>query len=268
MKKEKEIITNNSRDLLDASFRPFAEWLCELAGIQCGEYVMDLGAGAGISTDVVLRKTLPNGKVVAVDPDVDVLKGLDNRIPKEYREKVRFITESAENLEVHFQNEKFDAVISNFSFHLFNDQSIALRQICNSLKSGGKLAFSVPGALHVKEFRQVLMTVLDELNLRKTFFTSGPLIPDKNMIDGWCRADENSWETWKKEEKKIFLNCSPDEYLDHMIRRGGAKRILRRLPIQSGQSLWEAVRSKMKDTYPENCMPMTLHALAVYSKKL
>lgn len=260
-------MNNNSHDLLDAAFRPFAAWLCELANIQCGEQVMDLGAGAGISTDVVLKKTLPDGKVFAVDPDVDALKELNTRISKEDRERLRIITAGAENLEVHFQNEKFDAVISNFSFHLFNEQAIALIQVCKLLKSGGRLAFSVPGALHVKEFRQVLMTVLNELNLRESFSSRGPLVPDNNMIYGWCRSNENSWQSWSMEEKKISLRCSPDEYLDHMIKRGGAKRIISRLPVDLRQNIWEAVRTKMKDAYAEESMPMTLHALAMYSTK-
>ena len=68
------------------------------------------------------------------------------------------------------------------------------------------------------------------------------------------------------EEKRITLRCSPDDYLAHMVERGGAKRILSRLPNDLNQTIWEAIRTKLKDAYKEASMPMTLHALAMYKK--
>ena len=262
------MMNNDPYDLLDSAFRPFAEWLCERAGIHCGEQVMDLGAGKGISTDVVLKKTFPHGKVFAVDPDADALKKLEDGIAKEDRERIRTVTASAENLGVHFQRAEFDAVISNFSFHLFKEPASALGRICKLLKPGGGIAFSVPGAQHVKEFRQILMKVLSEMDLKESFTSRGPLVPDNDMIHGWCGSNEGRWRSWSMEEKKITLSCSPDDYLDHMVERGGAKRILSRLPDDLNRIIWEAIRTKLKDAYGENGMPMTLHALAMYSKKV
>lgn len=260
------MMTNNPYDMLDSAFRPFAEWLCERAGIQCGEQVMDLGAGKGTSTDVVLKKTFPHGKVFAVDPDADALKELEDSLSKEDRERIRIVTARAEDLEVHFQRAEFDAVISNFSFHLFKEQASVLNRICKLLKPGGRVAFSVPGAQHVKEFRQVLMKVLSEMDLKESFTNSGPLVPDNEMIYGWCGSNEDRWRSWSMEEKRITLRCSPDDYLAHMVERGGAKRILSRLPNDLNQTIWEAIRTKLKATYGETGMPMTLHALAMYKK--
>ena len=262
------MMNNDPYDLLDSAFRPFAEWLCELAGVHCGEQVMDLGAGKGISTDVVLKKTFPEGKVLAVDPDADALKELEDSIAKEDRERIWIVTASADDLEVYFQRAEFDAVISNFSFHLFKEQASTLGRICKLLKPGGRVAFSVPGAQHVKEFRQILMKVLSDMDLKESFMGRGPLVPDNDMIYGWCGSNEGCWHPWGMEEKKITLRCTPDDYLDHMVERGGAKRILSRLPDDLNRTIWEAIRTKLKDAYGETSMPMTLHALAMYSMKV
>ena len=106
------------------------------------------------------------------------------------------------------------------------------------------------------------------MDLRESFTNRGPLVPDNDMIYGWCGSNEGCWHPWSMEEKKITLSCSIDDYLGHMVERGGAKRILSRLPDDLNQTIWEAIRMRLKDAYGETSMPMTLHALAMYSVKV
>ena len=221
----------NVEELLTLAFRPFAEWLCDLLGVRGGERVLDVGCGRGISTSLAMEKVTPNGYVAGVDADMEAIERLKSRFPGE--ESTRFCVTQAERLVDCFGNEKFDVVISNFSFHLFADMEKALMQMLHVLTSGGRLGIVVPGPDHVTEFRKALIVILQEFDLLEEFRRCGPLVMDKERLTNLVRSLEGRIEAYRILDKKIAIEVEDaNTYMRHMEARSAKARILSRTPEQ------------------------------------
>ncbi|CAN5755466.1 class I SAM-dependent methyltransferase [soil metagenome] len=104
-------------------------WLVEALGIGGGSVVVDLGAGTGIFT----RLLVPTGaQLVAVEPLPQMRAALTAELPN-----VRVIDGTAESLPLN--DASADAIISAQSFHWF-DLSRAVPELHRALRPGGRLA--------------------------------------------------------------------------------------------------------------------------------
>lgn len=112
----------------------------DIAGIQEGEKVLDLGSGSGMDTFLAALKTGPTGFVTGIDmTDEQLQKG--QRLQKQYGfNNVSFQKGYIENLP--FNDASFDVVISNGVINLCPDKEKVFKEISRVLKPNGRLAIA------------------------------------------------------------------------------------------------------------------------------
>jgi SAM-dependent methyltransferase len=111
-----------------------------LAELQPGQWVLDLGSGAGFDALLAARKVDPGGCVIGVDMTDAMLHKARNNAAKAGLNNVKFRKGDIESLPV--GDCLFDVVVSNCVLNLCPDKDRALREIYRVLKPGGKLAVS------------------------------------------------------------------------------------------------------------------------------
>jgi ubiquinone/menaquinone biosynthesis C-methylase UbiE len=123
------------------TFRAFARWLLDGAGLRPGRYVLDVACGPGIPTLLAAPLVAPGGAVVGVD----LAPGMVELAGKKAREagiaNASFREADAEELP--FQDNTFDAVLCCHGLVHTTDRMRALGEMWRVLKKGGTLALSV-----------------------------------------------------------------------------------------------------------------------------
>lgn len=111
-----------------------------LAELKPGQWVLDLGSGAGFDALLASRKVGPTGRVVGVDMTDAMLDRARANAATAGMSNVEFRKGDIESLPV--DDGLFDVVLSNCVLNLCPDKDRSLREIYRALKPGGKLAIS------------------------------------------------------------------------------------------------------------------------------
>lgn len=123
-----------------ALFGAWAPRLAEAAGITAGERVLDVACGTGVLARNAADRVRPGGLVVGLDPNEGMLEvAARTATGVEWRKGV------AEQLP--FDDDSFDAVLSQFGLMFFDDRPAALREMRRVLRPGGRLVVAVWDAL-------------------------------------------------------------------------------------------------------------------------
>ncbi len=102
-----------------------------------GDAILDLGCGTGELSVYLAELVGQDGKVVAVDPDIDQIK-----VAQETHRGVKnltFLEGSAANFPG-MGSETYNIVFSNYVLHWIPDKEEAFRNMFSSLKPSGKIA--------------------------------------------------------------------------------------------------------------------------------
>ena len=100
-----------------------------------GATALDLGCGTGYLAVKLSDCVGPEGKVIAVDPDGERLKIAQK---KHARDNIKYVNGS----DATFPEGPYDLVFSNQVIHWVADKDVLLRRVYESLKSGGRFAFT------------------------------------------------------------------------------------------------------------------------------
>lgn len=129
----------------EESFVPalFGQWaprVAALAQIQPGNHVLDVACGTGVLAREAVSRVETSGFVAGVDASPGMLAVAAELAPLiEWREG------TAEALP--YDDQRFDAVVSQFGLMFFNDPDQALNEMLRVLKKDGRLAVAVWASL-------------------------------------------------------------------------------------------------------------------------
>jgi ubiquinone/menaquinone biosynthesis C-methylase UbiE len=248
-------------DQAAATFEPFAEWLANLCGLRKGMVVLDVGCGTGISSFVAARYVGRRGQVIGIDISKCMVEVAREKPLAAYWPNVQFIVRPAEKTRL--ADDLFDAVICNFSLHLFDDERAALKEMIRVTRPGGKVGWSVPASDHAREMIDAFARVCKELRLPMSSKGRKPLKPDLERITRllrFCRISNPEIS----ERKQVFSYTSPESYKRVLKARMG--RLLSRVPKERRTEVLQkmfAILLKGKSKFSFTC-----HAYGVVHEKV
>lgn len=110
----------------------------QLAQLQSGEHVLDVGCGTGVLTRLAAEEVGSEGEVLGIDASAEMIQVAKRKAAKAYS-KADFKLGVVESLS--FENERFDIVLSSMMLHHLPPELkvVGLREIYRVLKSGGRL---------------------------------------------------------------------------------------------------------------------------------
>lgn len=138
---DKGQVTNNAAEIYEDFFVPalFKAWanpVIDAAEVQSGEHVLDVACGTGILARTAAERVGPHGSVIGLDVNEGMLEVAKRQAPHiEWRCGV------AEELP--FDNDSFDAVVSQFGLMFFENKATAVQEMVRVLRPGGRLAVAV-----------------------------------------------------------------------------------------------------------------------------
>lgn len=112
----------------------------ELAKIQKGDTVLDLGSGAGIDCFVARAETGETGKVIGVDFTPEMVARARENAQKRGFSNVEFHEGEIENLPL--EPDSVDVVVSNCVMNLVPDKKRAFAETYRVMRSGGHFSIS------------------------------------------------------------------------------------------------------------------------------
>ena len=138
---ERGQVNTRAAEVYEAFFLPalFQEWppyVVQAAGLQPGHRVVDVACGTGVLTRAAAQRVAPTGSAVGVDINAGMLAVAKRQAPQ-----VEWRQAPAEALP--FDDQQFDAVVSQFGLMFFADRQQAIREMLRVLRSGGRLAVAV-----------------------------------------------------------------------------------------------------------------------------
>ena len=118
----------------------WASRVATLAQIKPGDHVLDVGCGTGVLAREAASRVGPRGLVLGVDPNLGMLVVAAALGPSiEWRE--------GQAEAIAYEDQSFDAVVSQFALMFFSDRNQALHQMQRVLKRGRHLAVAVWASL-------------------------------------------------------------------------------------------------------------------------
>jgi len=137
--------------------------LVELAELQPGASVLDVGGGYGEPSLTAAHMVGPQGRVVCTDISPEMLAVARERAADAGLTNIEFVASDAEELE--FDGESFDAILSRATLMFLPDVAGTLKRLRGFLKFGGRLAATVWGPQPVVQFSAAFPVVVEELAL-------------------------------------------------------------------------------------------------------
>lgn len=134
--------TEELNSVPDAAIDSFAGvgYHFDLASIQPGNHVLDLGSGSGMDSAVAATATTHTGMVVGIDiTDEQILKARDLMAAAD----MPYVHMQKSNIEyLPFKSDRFDVIISNGVINLSANKGQVFQEVYRVLESGGTLAIS------------------------------------------------------------------------------------------------------------------------------
>jgi demethylmenaquinone methyltransferase/2-methoxy-6-polyprenyl-1,4-benzoquinol methylase len=127
------------------------EKVLEMAGIEDGDLVLEVGSGTGFTT-LGIAKRVPQGRIFCVDLTLEQIEKAKKKL------SANFIIGDAENLP--FKDRTFDSAISAGSIEYWPDPMRGISEMVRVTKSGGKvviLAPRKPDNILVRKFAESIM---------------------------------------------------------------------------------------------------------------
>lgn len=139
-----------------ALFKQWAPKVVDAAKIRQGQRVLDIDCGTGILAREASSRTGMEGYVAGLDPTPGMLAVAHQLAPA-----IAWQKGIAEQLP--YEDNAFDAVVSQFGLMFFRNRTAALREMLRVLVPGGRLAVAVWESLENSEAYPVEVSMLERL---------------------------------------------------------------------------------------------------------
>ncbi len=202
----------------------------EIADIQKGNTVLDLGSGAGNDVFIARNQVGELGKVIGVDFTEAMIEKANENKSKLGFENVEFVLGDIEELPVTSQS--VDVVISNCVMNLVPDKNKAYQEIFRVLKSGGHFSISdvvlnsdlpkgileaaemyagcVSGALEKNEYLNVIENAgFQNLEIRKEHEIN---LPDSLLLQFISKKELEDYRQKKSAIISITINAKKNRF--------------------------------------------------------
>lgn len=199
--------SSNYRDAL--SFYPDA-WRADIACMKrflkpaAGERILEVGAGNGYFSGAIAACLGAEGLLVASDPSVDQLSGLEK---KNQHSNIKVVPASADTLEIGFTD--FDAIWTRGAVHHVSNKTAAFTRFMEVARPGGRLVIAdifagTPLARYFDGFIARSCTTGHEVS-----FLSYEFAESICLISGWGKPVFHEvvtpWEFTRREDIGAFL---------------------------------------------------------------
>jgi ubiquinone/menaquinone biosynthesis C-methylase UbiE len=143
----------------------FRQTIVDLAQLQPGETVLDVGCGTGTQALLAYERVGETGRVCGIDPSVQLLAGARRKAARRGL-PINFQSGGIEQLS--FPDQSFDVVLSTFMMHHLPDdlKRQGLSEIARVLKPGGRLLVVDFKRLEVHQGRPPYLVGIGELGLQ------------------------------------------------------------------------------------------------------
>lgn len=127
-------------DRTDRVFSPVATALLDVAALEDGEQVLDIGCGCGPTTFAAANAVGTKGHVTGVDISEPILALARARATQAPQDNIDFVLADAQTHP--FEPASFDIVISRFGTMFFNNPVAAFTNIASALRPNGRLCIA------------------------------------------------------------------------------------------------------------------------------
>ncbi len=125
---------------MEATLAPVLARMIEVAALEPGSHVLDIGFGTGDSLLAALSALGPEGRITGYDIAPQMVSRASERVD----DRVELHIGDAQSLP--FEANAFDAVISKFGTMFFDDTEAAFANIRSGVRSGGKMTLAAWGS--------------------------------------------------------------------------------------------------------------------------
>jgi ubiquinone/menaquinone biosynthesis C-methylase UbiE len=129
----------DERERTDRMLAPFGERMLELAALQPGDRVLDVGCGTGATSVAAWQRVAPSGSVTGVDLSPAMLEAARARASIAHA-NIAWLAADAQTCK--FPPHAADAVISRFGVAHFADTTAAFTNLQHALRVGGRFVFT------------------------------------------------------------------------------------------------------------------------------
>ncbi len=190
--------------LVPTLFEPWAKSLIKENLPWSGNYVLDLACGTGVVTKELAQNVIPNGKVIALDINKEMIELAKSKCSK-WANHIKFILGSAEELNI--PDNSMDRVLCQQGFQFFPNKKVVAKEIFRVLKPNGKAVLSTWCPVSECEIFGAICKTLEILNLNSVsqlMRVPFDFLPQKDLLESFKDIGFSNIKV-SKQEQKMYL---------------------------------------------------------------
>jgi SAM-dependent methyltransferase len=148
-----ELVRVHEQYLVPAIYAQWANRVAEIAEIEVGQQVLDVGCGTGTLSRAVRLETGLTGKVIGLDVNQAMLDSAQRQSPK-------IDWQIGDATAMSFKDNQFDRVLCQFSLMFIKNRVAAIKEMLRVCKKEGLVVLATWGPLHHGGAYDVLINIV------------------------------------------------------------------------------------------------------------